>query len=117
MSIAQKPSRETNRHNSRCAHSVLPTFMRHPRLFKPESIANVKIEIQIVDTHETLDTPVFIGLQAFGHHLNRTLLRRRKKLNLSPRRQSVMEKSSNVAHMTKSFQAGTFNAQLCKTDK
>jgi hypothetical protein len=48
--------------------------MRHPRLFKPESIANVEIEIQIVDTHETLETRTAIGLQAFGHHLNRTLL-------------------------------------------
>jgi hypothetical protein len=49
--------------------------MRHPRLFKPESIANVEIEIQIVDTHETLETRTAIGLQAFGHHLNRTLLK------------------------------------------
>lgn len=48
--------------------------MHYPRLFKPESIANVQIEIQIVDTHETLETLVVIGLQAFGHHLNRTLL-------------------------------------------
>jgi hypothetical protein len=48
--------------------------MHHPRLFKPESIANVQIEIQIVDTHETLETLVVIGLQALGHHLNRTLL-------------------------------------------
>ena len=47
-----------------CANSVLPTFMRHPRLFKPESIANVQIEIQIVDTHETLETPVVIGSMA-----------------------------------------------------
>lgn len=48
-----------------CANSVLPTFMHYPRLFKPESIANVQIEIQIVDTHEALETPVVIGLQAF----------------------------------------------------
>jgi hypothetical protein len=48
--------------------------MHYPRLFKPESIANVQIEIQIVDTHETLETPFVIGLQALGHHLNRTLL-------------------------------------------
>lgn len=57
-----------------CANSVLPMFMHHPRLFKPESIANVQIEIQIVDTHGTLETRIVIGLQAFGHHLNRTLL-------------------------------------------
>ena len=48
--------------------------MHYPRLFKPESIANVQIEIQIVDTHETLETLVVIGLQALGHHLHRTLL-------------------------------------------
>jgi hypothetical protein len=48
--------------------------MHRPRLFKPESIANVQIEIQIVDTHETFETLVVIGLQAFSHHLNRTLL-------------------------------------------
>lgn len=48
--------------------------MRHPRLFKPESIANVQIEIQIVDTHETLETPVVIGSQAFDYQINRTLL-------------------------------------------
>jgi hypothetical protein len=57
-----------------CANNVLPTFMRHPRQFKPESIANVQIEIQIVDTHGTLETRIVIGLQAFGHHLNWTLL-------------------------------------------
>jgi hypothetical protein len=48
--------------------------MHHPRLFKPESIANVQIEIQIVDTHGTLETRIVIDLQAFGPHLNRTLL-------------------------------------------
>jgi len=48
--------------------------MHYPRLFKPESITNVQIEIQIVDTHEALETRVVIGLQAFDHHLNRTLL-------------------------------------------
>jgi len=48
--------------------------MHHPRLFKPESIANVQIEIQIVDTHESLETRVVIGLQALDQHLSRTLL-------------------------------------------
>jgi hypothetical protein len=48
--------------------------MHHPRLFKPESIANVQIEIQIVDTYETLETRVVIGLQAFDCQINRTLL-------------------------------------------
>jgi len=49
--------------------------MHHPRLFKPESIANVQIEIQIVDTHETLETRTVIGLQAFDRQINRTLLK------------------------------------------
>jgi len=53
-----------------CANSVLLMFMRHPRLFKPGSIANV----QIVDTYESLEIPVAIGLRAFMHYLNRTLL-------------------------------------------
>jgi hypothetical protein len=48
--------------------------MHHPRLFKPESIANAQIEMQIVDTHESLETRIVIGLQAFGHPLNRTLM-------------------------------------------
>ena len=48
--------------------------MHHPRQFKPESIANVQLEIQIVDTHESLETPAVIGLLAFGYQLNRTLL-------------------------------------------
>jgi hypothetical protein len=48
--------------------------MHHPRLFKPESIANVQNEIQIVDIHETFETRIAIGLQAFGYQLNRTLL-------------------------------------------
>jgi hypothetical protein len=57
--------------------------MHYPRLFKPESIANVQIEIQIVDTHETLETLVVIGLPALGHHLNRTLLKMELHMGLS----------------------------------
>ena len=34
----------------------------------------MQIEIQIVDTHETLETPVVIGSQAFDYQINRTLL-------------------------------------------
>src|SRR5260221_10938106 len=41
-----------------CANSVLPTFMRYPGSAKPESIANVESEIQIVDTHELLETRI-----------------------------------------------------------
>ena len=35
-----------------CANSVLRAFMRHPGSLNPESIVNVRNEIQIVDTHE-----------------------------------------------------------------
>jgi len=38
--------------------------MRHPGLFKPVSIANRKPEIQIVDTHESLETRVNTGFAA-----------------------------------------------------
>jgi hypothetical protein len=48
--------------------------MHHPRLFKPESIANVQLEIQIVDTHKTLETRIVKRLQAIDYQINRTLL-------------------------------------------
>src|ERR1039457_4155328 len=57
-----------------CANSVLPTFMRHPRSVKPESLANVENEIQIVDTHKSLITLVGIGFAAGWLQLNRTLV-------------------------------------------
>jgi hypothetical protein len=46
------------------ANSVLPTFMRHPRVFKPESIAKMENEIQIVDTHESLETRISSAVAA-----------------------------------------------------
>jgi len=48
--------------------------MRHPGSFKPESIANEQAEIQIVDTHETLETCISIGFATRWHQMNRTLL-------------------------------------------
>ncbi len=57
-----------------CANSVLHTFMRHPESFKPASIANEQSEIQIVDTHESLETRVSIGFAASWHQMSRTLL-------------------------------------------
>ena len=56
-----------------CAKIVLPTFMHRLRLYKPESIANVQIEIHIVDALETLEARIAIILQAFGYQINRTL--------------------------------------------
>jgi hypothetical protein len=47
-----------------CANSVLPTFMRHSGSLKPASIANRRSEIQIVDTHESLETRVSTGFAA-----------------------------------------------------
>jgi hypothetical protein len=38
--------------------------MRHPRSFKPASIAKQRSEIQIVDTHESIETRVSIGFVA-----------------------------------------------------
>jgi hypothetical protein len=57
-----------------CANSVLPTFMSHPELFKPASIAEEPSEIQIVDTYETLETRVSTGFPAHWHEMGRTLL-------------------------------------------
>jgi hypothetical protein len=48
--------------------------MRHSGLFKPASIANEQSEIQIVDTHESLETRVSIGFAAHQRQINRTLL-------------------------------------------
>jgi hypothetical protein len=48
--------------------------MRHSGSFKPASIANRRSEIQIVDTHESLETRVSIGFAARWHQMNRTLL-------------------------------------------
>jgi hypothetical protein len=49
-----------------CTKSILPRFVYHIRLFKPKSIANVQIDIQIVDIpHGAIETPIVIGLQAF----------------------------------------------------
>jgi len=40
-------------------------IMRHPGLVNPGSIANRSIEIQIEDTHETLETRVSTVLAAY----------------------------------------------------
>ena len=70
--------------------------MHHPRLFKPESIANVQIEIQIVDTHETLEPRIVIGLQAFDYQINRTLLIWHIKCKMIAYRMFSMEKRFSV---------------------
>jgi hypothetical protein len=41
--------------------------MHLSRAVKPESIANMKNEIQIVDTHESLETRINIGFAAYWH--------------------------------------------------
>jgi hypothetical protein len=55
--------------------------MRHSRLAKPGSIANVQIEIQIVDTHESLKTVINNGFTASKTQFNRTLLTKHPKQN------------------------------------
>jgi hypothetical protein len=57
-----------------CANSVLPTFMLVPGSFKPASIANWRLKIQIVDTHETLETRASTSFGACWIEINRTLL-------------------------------------------
>jgi len=57
-----------------CANSALPTFMRHPRSSRPASIANKPSEIQVVDTHETLEPRINIGVAVDHGQMNRTLL-------------------------------------------
>jgi hypothetical protein len=48
--------------------------MHHPGSLKPASIANEQNEIQIVDTHESLETLVNIDVAAGTSQFNRTLL-------------------------------------------
>jgi hypothetical protein len=47
--------------------------MRHPELFNPESIAKAQFAIQIVDTHECLETRTNIHFPAGRPRLDRTL--------------------------------------------
>src|SRR3989338_7068935 len=62
-----------------CANSVLPTFILHSRFAKPGMIANAQSEIQIVDTHESLETLINIDVAAGTSQFNRTLLGRHIK--------------------------------------
>jgi hypothetical protein len=48
--------------------------MLHPRLAKPESIANAQSEIQIVDTRFSCKTRISTGFTAGTPQLNRTPL-------------------------------------------
>jgi hypothetical protein len=36
--------------------------MLHPRFIKPGMIANAQSEIQIVDTHESIETPIIVDV-------------------------------------------------------
>ena len=57
-----------------CANSVLPIFMLHPKFAKPGMIANAYSEIQIVDTHESLETLINIDIAVGMAQFNRTLV-------------------------------------------
>jgi hypothetical protein len=48
--------------------------MLYPGSSKPGIIANEQIRIQIVDTHESLETVPRVGFPAGGGQFNRTLL-------------------------------------------
>jgi hypothetical protein len=48
--------------------------MLHPGFIKPERIANVCSEIQIVDTHKSLEARFVIEFAACMTQFNRTLL-------------------------------------------
>ena len=63
-----------------CANSVLPTFMRYSRLSNPESIANERHAIQIVDTPNSLDVVVIKGLASPMSKMNRTAVRKINEL-------------------------------------
>jgi hypothetical protein len=56
------------------ANSVLPTFMRHSRSSNPESIANERHAIQIVDTNKTMQTTRANRLDGGKSKLNRTVV-------------------------------------------
>ena len=57
-----------------CAVSVSPTSWRHLGSSKPARITNVQSEIQIVDTHECLESPVVVGYPALLTRMSGTLL-------------------------------------------
>src|SRR3989338_8837664 len=57
-----------------CANSVLPTFIPHSRFVKPGMIAKAQYEIQIVDTHESLETLIIVGVAVGTSQFNRTLV-------------------------------------------
>ena len=70
------PSKRLPRHklHDLCKQRLAHVHASPPRSFKPERIANVEFQIQIVDTYDSLKTRVNIGLAAFLPQLNRTLL-------------------------------------------
>jgi hypothetical protein len=48
--------------------------MLHPKLYKPGMIANAQSKIQIVDTHESLETLINVDVAAGTSQFNRTLV-------------------------------------------
>jgi hypothetical protein len=48
--------------------------MLNPKFNKPEIIANGQFQIQIMDTHKTVKTPVSIGFADATYQFNRTLV-------------------------------------------
>ena len=52
-------------------------FMLHPKVSKPGMIANASSKIQIVDTHESLETLINVDVAAGTSQFNRTLVTER----------------------------------------
>ena len=59
-----------------CANSVVPRFMRHPKSFRPVSIANTPGAIQIVEPHATLEPRITIDVAVDHSQMHRTRLSR-----------------------------------------
>src|SRR3989338_1985327 len=78
-----------------CANSVLPTFIPHSRFVKPGMIANAQYEIQIVDTHESLETLIIVGVAVGTSQFNRTLVSSYISLSWT---QSFLTETANVIH-------------------
>ena len=62
---------------------------------KPESFANRPIEIQIVDTHESLEARINAGFAAADDQVNRTLLDRHGGSDLDRRRHADAQQRGN----------------------
>src|SRR3989338_5519136 len=99
-----------------CANSVLPTFIPHSRFVKPGMIANAQYEIQIVDTHESLETLIIVGVAVGTSQFNRTLVIIKPKLILAPKEPSAPE-SLNISSRMEWFFFGSKSMKEDRSDR